>query len=193
MLFPRSRRQPDQLLQAASINKFLTFRKLRSNDRVSRKMVHTAMVASIVSSIVTRTPTAKIGDKPLIRLDSWKETRFGFRSVGFGFRSRRTLILFQVALISFRRILNSFHPSWRLERGGVDPLRLAALQNAWGRRNPLKRLDSRKERPCVLLPQLGFSFPRFAVKDTSAAPRNSMNNNVNWTCGNAVAWDRRRR
>ena len=29
----------------------------------------------------------KVGDKPLKRLDSWKEVRFGFRSAGFGFRS----------------------------------------------------------------------------------------------------------
>ena len=29
----------------------------------------------------------KGGDKPLKRLDSWKEVRFGFRSAGFGFRS----------------------------------------------------------------------------------------------------------
>ena len=85
-------------------------------------MVHSAMVASIASPIVTRTLTAveqprapiahslydphpydvisreaaekekmalsvKFGDKPLKRLDSWKEVRFGFRSAGFGFRS----------------------------------------------------------------------------------------------------------
>ena len=34
--------------------------------------------------------------------------------------------------------------------------------------------------------RLGFSFPRFAQKENSAAPRNSMNNNVNSTCVNAV-------
>jgi len=40
------------------INKFLTFRKMWSSYLVSRKMVHSAMVASIASPIVTRTPTA---------------------------------------------------------------------------------------------------------------------------------------
>ena len=61
----------------------------------------------------------KVGDKPLERLNSWKEVRFGFRSAGFGFRSRWTLILFRLVLILFRRVLNSFHASWRLERGAA--------------------------------------------------------------------------
>ncbi len=48
----RKRRQPKR------INKFLTFRKIAVNDLVSRKMVHSAMVTSIASPIVTRTVTA---------------------------------------------------------------------------------------------------------------------------------------
>src|SRR5208282_3487615 len=35
--------------------------------------------------------------------------------------------------------------------------------------------------------RLGFSFPRFASKENSAAPLNSISNNVNSTCVNAVA------
>ena len=61
-----------------------------------------------------------------------------------------------------------------------------------GRRNPLKRLNSRKEMsldfPSL---RLGFSFPRFAQRENSAAPRNSMSNHVNSTCVNAMgAWRR---
>jgi hypothetical protein len=55
----------------------------------------------------------KIGDKPLKRLDSQKEGRLGFHSVGFGFRSRRTLILFRLVLISFRRVWKTFRPGAR--------------------------------------------------------------------------------
>ncbi len=70
-----------------------------------------------------------------------------------------------------------------------------------GRRNPMKRLESRKEGAWIFLPpgldfpspgldfpslRLGFSFPRFARKENSAVPRNSMNNNVNSTYVNAV-------
>jgi hypothetical protein len=53
-------------------------------------------------------PPVKIGDKLLKRLDSWKNERLGFRSVGFGFRSCRTLILFRLVLISFRGIWKTF-------------------------------------------------------------------------------------
>jgi hypothetical protein len=198
----RERRQPKR------IDKFLTFRKIWSNYLVSRKMVHSAMVASIAGPMVTRTlpssqlnilylilmilipmmlfrrerpkkkerprnsqaragrsmfeepapfqrprpeapqsglegrfqkahtdalsrrggarhdlnrweESVKVGDKLLERLDSWKEVRFGFRSARFGFRSRWTLILFRRVLILFQRILNSFHASWRLERGAA--------------------------------------------------------------------------
>src|SRR5271166_1429375 len=55
----------------------------------------------------------KIGDNPLKRLDSWKEGRLGFRSVGFGFRSCRTLILFRLVLIPFRRSWKTFPPGAR--------------------------------------------------------------------------------
>ncbi len=48
----RERRQPKL------INKFLTFRKITAYYLVSRKMVHSAMVASIASRILTRTLTA---------------------------------------------------------------------------------------------------------------------------------------
>ncbi len=44
--------------QRKLINKFLTFRKIASKYLVFRKTVHTAMVASIASPIVTRTLTA---------------------------------------------------------------------------------------------------------------------------------------
>ena len=58
---------------------------------------------------------SKSRDNPLKRLEFRTEVRFGFRSAGFGFRSRRTLTLFRLVLISFRPILNSFHRSWGLE------------------------------------------------------------------------------
>src|SRR5579863_8867151 len=121
----------------------------------------------------------KVGDKPLKRLDSWKEVRFGFRSAGFGFQSLWTLILFQWVLISFRRILISFHASWRLERGAAWT-RFGL--RARGRRNPLKRLDSRKERAWIFASsrldfpslRLGFSFRGIsdAIFKTKSAKRN---------------------
>ncbi len=77
-----------------------------------------------------------------------------------------------------------------------------------GRRNPLKRLDSRKERGWILLPlawiflpqgldfpslRLGFSFlkawiflPPLRAQGELSGPRNSLNYNVNSTCVNAV-------
>ncbi len=127
---------------------------------------------------------ANIGDKPLKRLDSRKEVRFGFRSVRFGFRSRRTLILFRLVLISFRRILNSFHASWRLERGGVDPFGLRRCKLASGPAQlfekarfaegksldfPSPSLDFPSSRLGLSFLLLGFSVPRFAQKENSAA------------------------
>ena len=94
----------------------------------------------------------KIGDKPLKRLDSWKEVRFGFRSAGFGFRSRRALISFRLVLISFRRILNSFSASWRMERArrGVAALRFLLPRN----------LENPSSRRSAALSTIGTLRPR---------------------------------
>ncbi len=55
-------RIPRPIASAISdIRQILDFQKYRSNDLVSRKMVHSAMVASIATPIVTRTLTAVAG------------------------------------------------------------------------------------------------------------------------------------
>src|SRR5271166_5270936 len=95
------------------IDRFLTFRTKRSNDLVSRKMVHSAMVASIAGPIATRRPTAA-------------DPRTAIRG-----RARQ---LHGLCMILFRQ------------------RRPKTKNGVRGRRNPLTRLDSRKERAWIFLP-----------------------------------------
>ena len=137
---------------------------------MSRKMVH-AMAASIGSPIATRTLTA-VDPRTAIRGHV---------------RQLHMLSMSLIPMMLFRQ------------------RRPEKKKGARGRRNLLKRLNSRKERAWILLPlawiflpkgldfpslRLGFSLPRFAQKENSAAPQNSMNNNVNSTSVNAVGRQR---
>ena len=89
---------------------------------------------------------------------------------------------------SFPRPSCALRPLDARLRGHDNVRRCEFTNGVRGRRNPLKRLDLRKERAWIFLPmawiflpKAWIFLPRFAPKENSAAPRNSMNNNVNST------------
>src|SRR5208337_1054597 len=77
-----------------------------------------------------------------------------------------------------RRLTAVEQPRAKWREGPAQPFEKARFAEG-------KTLDFASPRLGFSFPWLGFSFPRFALKENSAAPRNSMNNNVNSTCMSA--------
>ena len=171
-------RIPRPIASAISdIRQILDFQKYRSNDLVSRKMVHTALVASIATPIVTRTLTAcdprtairghvrqlNILHTILIPMKLFRQRRPKKRKwpmgvTGANSRARTRTRVDAAGAKSSQK--NHLQARQHARTRGIAALAREFAPVTYGPANPLKRLNSRKERAWIFFPWLGFSFPK---------------------------------